>query len=433
MSINPARGFGQVRIVLVAGLDGLRPFCKIQAMNRCFCVWLAAMGALLAGCSSPELGEPSANGYPLSHWMEVAPLTPDRPFSEEAEDAIQEMGTNAVPHLVKWIQEGSPEAVKEATAVLGELGPKAVAAVSPLSETLASGKRSDEAATALARIGPPALPVLMSVLTNRYSGIHSVAARAIGSMGPDASPAIPTLIAMLRDDDWMVKSDAFEALNQGRIDPDQIVPELAALYKDQPDGRVEAVQTLAIYGFDTEGRSVIPSLVKALKSNDFDERRVAAAKLVALPGSRRVPVDCLIECLTNSQPAIRVWAHVAVTALGSNALPAIPVLLAQMTNANPISATAYALGKLKLAPDRVVPFLADQLEWYAQRPTHVGAFPDGQYPYPDALVDALGEYGPQGRAATPVLKEIAMNINANLRRHAARALTKIEPQSRSAF
>jgi len=397
-------------------------------MKRCLCAWAAAACALLAGCSSsPSAREPSANGYPLSHWMELAPASPDRPFSEDAEDAIHEMGTNALPRLVEYIREGSPGAVTEATAILGELGPEAAPAVAPLGQTLATGHRAEECAAALARIGAPALPVLVAAMTNRYSAVHTVAARAIGSMGPAASPAIPVLAQMLRDNDWMVKFDAFEALNQGLIDPAPLAPELVLLYQEQPVGRAEILKTLDIYGFDTHGQSIIPGLVKTLNSNDPAQAQAAAAKLVSLPGSWRVPPECLIECLTNSQPAVRLWAHVAVSALGTNAAPAIPVLLAELSGSRPISATAYALGKLTLNPERVVPALADQLEWYAQPPTHAGSLPVGQYPYPDALVDALAQYGPQARAALPILKSIAGNIDPSLRRRVARALAKIAP------
>jgi hypothetical protein len=145
-----------------------------------------------------------------------------------------------------------------AAASLAELGPMTKEALPVLEQTLKSEQDSGiciAAASALAAIGPEAVPALTSALTDAeydkrwpilqalgelgsaakqavpvlmkvlqdqvlhdYLGVRRGAAESLGKIGPEARAAIPALIEALKDENWTVRSAAAGAL--GEIGPD---------------------------------------------------------------------------------------------------------------------------------------------------------------------------------------------------------------------
>jgi hypothetical protein len=145
-----------------------------------------------------------------------------------------------------------------AAASLAELGPTTKEALPALEQTLKSEQDSGiciAAASALAAIGPEAVPALTSALTDAvydkrwpilqalgelgsaakqavpvlmkvlqdqvlhdYLGVRRGAAESLGKIGPEARAAIPALIEALKDENWTVRSAAAGAL--GEIGPD---------------------------------------------------------------------------------------------------------------------------------------------------------------------------------------------------------------------
>src|SRR5262249_13750280 len=85
---------------------------------------------------------------------------------------------------------------------LGERGTAAKAAVPALANAWLSDRSpavQAEAARALARIGPAAVPALSSGLIQESGTVRLQAIRALAKVGPDAAPAVALLRAALRD------------------------------------------------------------------------------------------------------------------------------------------------------------------------------------------------------------------------------------------
>jgi HEAT repeat protein len=120
---------------------------------------------------------------------------------------------------------------------LGRIGPEARAAVPALIESLTDDAVVDPAAgysirddrdfvggtvaaytaTALAQIGPGAVPGLIEALRSKNANVRRIAAKVLGKIGPAARQAVPWLRPLLKDEQGGVREAAAQALKQ--IDP----------------------------------------------------------------------------------------------------------------------------------------------------------------------------------------------------------------------
>jgi hypothetical protein len=86
----------------------------------------------------------------------------------------------------------------------------------------------NDAATALGRIGAPAIPALTALLNGQDAGLRGAAVVTLGLIG---APAIRLLIAELNDRNWAVREAAAKAL--GRIGDPQAMPALTSAMNEQ--------------------------------------------------------------------------------------------------------------------------------------------------------------------------------------------------------
>jgi len=217
-------------------------------------VVVALIGLLVRGAF--RSGEPEYAGKTLSQWLPM--LRPDTGFADPtpAVEAIRQMGSDAVPYLLKWSRyEPAPwkqkliglvdsvlgpfnhssksAAVREnekktkarqAMYALVALGPKAESAVGHLSQMLGEtnldfGSPKTLAPRALAFIGQPGLPPLITALTNRQTALtfRCYLEGSMARMGTNATSAIPVLRQALTSADWHVRLSATNVLRG--IDP----------------------------------------------------------------------------------------------------------------------------------------------------------------------------------------------------------------------
>ncbi len=99
---------------------------------------------------------------------------------------FEQMGTAAVPRLVKYFQEnkGNRKLRKDIVYTLGRIGPKA----------------------------KTALPIMIPMLKEEDSDYRVTVVVAIGKLGPEAKNAVPELIGLLSDPDPLVRGKTEEAL-----------------------------------------------------------------------------------------------------------------------------------------------------------------------------------------------------------------------------
>ncbi len=117
-------------------------------------------------------------------------------------------GGEPVPRRVATLEPEPDPAAAELGSPFDDLG-----------DRLLKRERSAEQTTidALANIGAPSVPALVTVLKDPDPLLRQNAARAFARMGPDAEAAVPELIAALADKDSGVRKYATRAL--GEIGP----------------------------------------------------------------------------------------------------------------------------------------------------------------------------------------------------------------------
>jgi HEAT repeat protein len=218
----------------------------------------------------------------FSYAYEEGPTLDERPLRE----ALQHIGTNALPWLLRWAQYEPSQFQRKlarlgrfdykavvraevAWACFGILGPKADPAIPDLAR-LANNTNSEkiafEATMALGEIGVSALPALLVVLTNQQGIARSQAASSIGAirrLGTNANLAVPVLLNCLKDADEHVAASAAKALGRLGVQPGLVVPALTG-YLQYSNEVVRAAVARALGKFGDEAHAAVPSLTRLL-------------------------------------------------------------------------------------------------------------------------------------------------------------------------
>ncbi len=277
--------------------------------------------------------------------------------------------------LVKALKSKDSLARIAAAENLGRLGPQAKFALTGLAERLSDGdsKVRTKAAMALGQIGSAALSELVTALRHGDKYVRREAVWALARIGPEAGPAVFALAKSLRDLDGPVRKGAARAIGQiGR-----------------------------------EARTAIPLLIEALKNSDLLFCRLVAWALGRI-GAAAVPA--LMRALNHSDKYVRREAAWALGQIGPESRSAIGILITILKS--PCSAGAPSGGLARKAdPDQETElvFLTSirdaTLRAYAAR--------------------ALGQIGPEARAAIPALTAVLADPNDKVAAAAAGALDQI--------
>jgi HEAT repeat protein len=260
-------------------------------------------------------------------------LSPEQ--GNQSLQAIREIGTNAIPFLVDWIatppsgrlRAGIQTVVARLPASIANnpaiadviidksqyrvnlgwhgfavLGPAAASAIPRLVDivnaTSASGP-SQNAASALAYVGPQALEPLTTIARTPHHPAGVAAMRSISwviERMPDRSAAVPFVISITQDTNTEVPFLAIQTLalfahcEAARAAVNGCTQTLT---NSNPQLRVAAAHTLGSFG--TNALPAIPELVRALKDNDPNVRATAQMTL------RGIAPEALINS-TSAQP-----------------------------------------------------------------------------------------------------------------------------------
>jgi hypothetical protein len=178
----------------------------------------------------------------------------------------------------------------------------------------------------------------------------------------------------------------------------------------------------ACAGFSRMGpkaEAAIPALaIMATNSftNSNSERRAVRA-IWALSGLGTNALSPILMAF-KIQPSVRIYAAYRLPDLGSNALPAVPVLIQFLADKDPDLAkwAAVALGKLKIFPSLVVPALTTGLS-------------DSRPGLRLKCARALGDLGPEANPAAEALLRLVNDPDPGVRRAVTNALQQLNRQS----
>jgi hypothetical protein len=204
----------------------------------------------------PEPGEPAYAGRPLSEWLQLhllSILNKDDAGRDHAAEATKQIGTNAIPFLLRWMRDYQEppswrvkcyETIEPVARSLGGqalssrffaaveprmmhgfvadqgfciLGPEAKAAIPDLTRLMNDPTRprmADRAAYALAHLGEEAIPPLLSTITNQKAPMRVTATRYFSFIGTNAGHAAPIFQNLLSDQDPDVRRAATNVLRR---------------------------------------------------------------------------------------------------------------------------------------------------------------------------------------------------------------------------
>jgi HEAT repeat protein len=242
--------------------------------------------------------------------------------------ALGRMGPAAketVPVLAETMLSGVARARGPAAWALAQMGKDAEPAKGALLKVMGNGSSRPmrvHAIEALANIGGPAVPDLITAAGGGRPTTRADAAEALGLIGKKAAEALPVLVKLAADQDKYVRGQAATAMV--RVDPagEGVVAALSGLVSDKSVSvRHKSIKALGEVGSPAE--AAVGALEKALADPRREIRRAAALALGRI-GAKSLPA--LEKALGADDPLVRKYAARALGDVRPAAASAVPAL-----------------------------------------------------------------------------------------------------------
>jgi hypothetical protein len=181
----------------------VRKHRKLLILLACVAVCAGVAGVV---SSVTRDNEPHYQGRSLSEWLNAHYSAPPWRYSTEPGDAIREIGTNAIPYLLKWIRYHPSAFQKTARS---KLAPSLLQ--TRLGRYLSGISAEDRAVRAVIGFSfldtnaIPAIPHLVAIMrdTTRLEAARS----SIGALSLIGTPALPALAAAFSDTNYPLRSE----------------------------------------------------------------------------------------------------------------------------------------------------------------------------------------------------------------------------------
>ncbi len=296
----------------------------------------------------------------------------------EAAYELADLGPDAkeaVPALIKALDDRDTQVWAEATGALARIGPDAAAAVDELMSHLGSRDRQRwyRTAHALGKIGEPALTRLRESLQSEASRLRAGSALALGWMGESAAPATNELVVCLGDEDDETRQQASDTL--WKIGVPAVEALQAALDHDSPVVRAGAAYSLA--HLDSVPDAVAQRLRELVADENVDVRSRAIEALASVAAEDPANLPALVQAMRDSNESVGQAAVAACLSVSPSLQERGVPLLAELLSADETTRrrVAYVLGRI--GPKAAVAVSA-LIDVYSQNP-------DGDSPYASAL------------------------------------------------
>jgi hypothetical protein len=217
--------------------------------------------------------EPACKGKSLTFWAQQYGSNNWRggggPAAREAEVAIRQIGTNAIPFLLDLIRVRDSALKKK----LREMAPRAWHDRLHIKDTSWDIRRTG--AHGLAALGtnaPGAVPALIEiVMRHPDEDGRYLAAFALRTLGTAAEPAIPFFIQCLTNKVNTIRDEAAIALGGMHHLPEIVVPQLVSYLNFAKSSRstfecTDAIRSLGTFG--TNAKAAVPIMVELLEHSD---------------------------------------------------------------------------------------------------------------------------------------------------------------------
>lgn len=274
--------------------------------------------------------EPEYQGKTLSEWLENYTFIRDtsetaeqielrRTKSREADEAVRNIGTKALPFLGKMLTGKDSKFVTR----LKELAEWQNIIHFRFADRLDRQLRALEGVRVLGKQAGPLIPMLGRALNEQDIGTFDISAEALVYIGPEA---FDTLISALTNTDarlrccvtshlseWKLADESREALDYGPLPfskeeadslSERALPVLLKLMQD-PDYRVRGVAIRSLGHIHRQPDKVIPEILKALNDPREKTHQVALNTLCLYGEQAQAAVPAIIKALEDTDPNIR--------------------------------------------------------------------------------------------------------------------------------
>jgi HEAT repeat protein len=289
------------------------------------------IGAIVIGCVLFFSGnsEPTYNGRPLSEWVVIAARMSPSPYTqsekEAATEAIQAIGTNALPHLVEWLGY-EPKGLRRVLFLNFRKVPNRFqtnpavyyVAYRPVIRVLGA----EESFSILGPSAAPAIPALTQMLrsTNSSNGTRQRALSALAFIGPDAFPTVLGVVSNISQlSDLSITMGPLTRLKRHEFD--KMLP--ALLPHLQSTNLPLALQVINYLGnMWSDSELVVPAYTRCLEDPRWEIRAAAASSLRPLGWSRaQAALPALVKALGDTNATVRSNAAAAIRMINPGALP----------------------------------------------------------------------------------------------------------------
>lgn len=187
------------------------------------------------------------------------------------------------------------------------------------------------------------------------------------------------------------------------------------LHRDDPRLRRAEAAAGAFEALGLHARAAIPELrrLAGLSTDPGPARRA----LDALVGIGPLAFPAVLGIVTNSRADACFYAIAAIEEFGTNARPAVPILLSYLTNRELVGVAGETLGHLKSESDTIVSGITNML-------------PRAEPLFQEWMMTTLASLGPDARGATPALVSMLSSTNVGVRKEAETAIEAIRGERR---
>lgn len=369
-----------------------------------------ALGLWLVGPANDRV---VYEGKSLEDWSLQLFGAPAQAEREEAAAALKRMGPAAVPGLIKQLRTREPFFHKQAWAITAGLPARMKYKLLGRGSPLQAATLRAAAARSLGMIGPeaaPAVPYLSRALRDSQPQVSIDAAAALGHIGPASVPELTTALA---DKNSSVRHMA--AYGLGELGPGA-VSAIPALLQSLADEN-EYVRSSAAHTLSRIGEPARQAVLEAVAKANGPKRQAAAKALAGFNGSAQEGIPPLLKMMSDEEPGCRAQAITTLTTLRALNL----LVITNISNAlkDPSSevrlAALAALSEASWKARPAIPLLIECLK------------------DPTALVrigaaHTLGKIGPAAKSALPALTGLTEEKNEAVRAAATEAIAQIDPR-----
>ncbi len=237
----------------------------------------------------------------------------------------------------------------------------------------------------------------------------------LGELGPTAATSAPLVVELLSDANPAVRTQAMMTMQRfGAAAVPTILPQL-----DHADHRVRRAACHALGLLGPSAKEAVPKLTTLLKDADAEVRQESLATLGRMGVAAATATPALLELTHDKSASVRAAGLKALGEILADPKLARPAAVDALEDDDPLVRCRAVILLARVAPKHpdILPHLLELLKQ-----------PVGRI----ELLGVLGQMGPAGARAVPVVTKLLADPDANLRRQAIYALGRMGHTARSA-